>query len=70
MAVREGRVAGLPARVFRISFSGELGYEINVPAHHAAALWQTVSRAGDVFGLVPYGLEALDVLRVSNCKSS
>jgi sarcosine oxidase subunit alpha len=62
--VREGRIADLPARVFRISFSGELGYEVNVPAHQAAALWQAVSRAGDAYGLMPYGLEALDVLRI------
>jgi sarcosine oxidase subunit alpha len=64
LALREGRVAGLPARVFRISFSGELGYEINVPAGYAPALWQAVSRAGDPFDLMPYGLEALDVLRI------
>jgi sarcosine oxidase subunit alpha len=64
LAVREGRIADLPARVFRISFSGELGYEVNVPAHQAAALWQAVSRAGDAYGLMPYGLEALDVLRI------
>jgi len=64
LTVREGRLAGLPARVFRISFSGELGYEINVPASHATALWQAVRRAGDPFGLMPYGLEALDVLRI------
>ncbi len=64
LAVCGGRVAGLPARVFRISFSGELGYEINVPASHATALWNAVRRAGDPFGLMPYGLEALDVLRI------
>jgi sarcosine oxidase subunit alpha len=64
LAVREGRLAGLPARVFRISFSGELGYEINVPTGRATALWQAVRRAGDAFGLMPYGLEALDVLRI------
>jgi sarcosine oxidase subunit alpha len=64
LTVREGRLAGLPARVFRISFSGELGYEINVPASHATALWHAVRRAGDPFGLMPYGLEALDVLRI------
>ena len=62
--VRRTIVADLPARVFRISYSGELGYEINVPAGRAAALWQAVTRAGAPFGLMPYGLEALDVLRI------
>ncbi len=64
MGVREGTVAGIPARVFRISFSGELGYEINVPADFATALWDALDAAGAAFGLMPYGLEALDVLRI------
>ena len=46
LSVREGEVAGLPARVFRVSFSGELGFEINVPAGFASLLWQRVSEAG------------------------
>ncbi len=64
LSVREGEVAGLPARVFRVSFSGELGFEINVPAGFASLLWQRVSEAGRPFGLTPYGLEALDVMRI------
>jgi sarcosine oxidase subunit alpha len=64
MGVREGAVAGIPARVFRISFSGELSYEINVPSDFASALWQALAEAGAPFGLTPYGLEALDVLRI------
>jgi heterotetrameric sarcosine oxidase alpha subunit len=64
MAVREGTLTGLPARVFRISYSGELSYEINIPAGHADALWAAVRAAGAPLGLVPYGLEALDVLRI------
>jgi len=64
LSMREGEVAGLPARVFRVSFSGELGFEINVPAGFASALWQRLSEAGRPLGLAPYGLEALDVMRI------
>ncbi len=63
-SVRQGVVAGLPARVFRVSFSGELGYEINVPAGYADALWDRVMSVGEPFGLMPYGLEALDIMRI------
>jgi sarcosine oxidase subunit alpha len=59
-----GRLAGLPARVFRISYSGELSYEVNVPAGLASRLWQALNLAGSDFDLTPYGLEALDVLRI------
>jgi sarcosine oxidase subunit alpha len=62
--VREGIVAGVPGRIFRISFSGELGYEINVPAGSAAHLWKTLVEHGESCGLMPYGLEALDVMRI------
>jgi len=48
----------------RVSFCGELGFEINVPAGFASTLWQRVSEAGRAFGLAPYGLEALDVMRI------
>ena len=63
MAMREGRVAGLPARVFRVSFSGDLSYEINVPARHGLALWQALMEAGRPHGITPYGTEALHILR-------
>ncbi len=46
MQIRQGRVAGAPARLYRLSFSGELGYEINVPARHGAALWGELIAAG------------------------
>ena len=64
LALREGRIAGLPARVFRVSFSGELGFEVHVPAGYARTLWERVMAAGRPLGLVPYGVEALDVLRI------
>ena len=64
MAWREGRLAGVPARVFRISFSGERAYELYTPADHGVALWQAVIEAGRAHGLVPYGTEAMAVLRI------
>ncbi len=60
---REGRLAGMPARVFRISFSGELSYEIAVPAGHGLALWDRLIEAGAEFGAMPYGTEALHIMR-------
>ena len=59
MAVRTGTILGVPARVFRVSFSGEASYEINVPAHCGLALWQALIAAG----AMPYGTEAMHVLR-------
>ena len=63
MTLREGSVAGIPARIARVSFSGELAYEINVAAWHAVAMWEAIVHAGDAFGIVPYGTEAMHVLR-------
>lgn len=60
---REGALAGIPARVFRISFSGELSYEIAVPASQGLAFWTKLVEAGADFGLMPYGTEALHVMR-------
>ncbi|HEX2889840.1 sarcosine oxidase subunit alpha family protein [Vineibacter terrae] len=64
MSVRCGRVAGLTARVFRLSFSGELSYEINVPAADGPALWQRLLNAGRVDDLMVYGTESMGVLRI------
>jgi sarcosine oxidase subunit alpha len=63
MSVREGRVGEIPARVFRVSFTGELGYEINVPADYGLAVWREVHAAGEPHGITPYGTEAMHVLR-------
>ena len=63
MSWREGTVAGIPARVFRVSFSGELAYEINVAASYGAALWQALMTSGAKYDITPYGTEALHVLR-------
>ncbi len=64
MGVIEAKVAGIPARIFRISFSGELAYEVNVPADQGLALWEALIEAGAPHRIVPYGLEALSVLRI------
>ena len=63
MAVAEGSVAGVPALIFRVSFTGELGYEINVPARHGRAVWDAVCEAGQSLGITPYGTETMHVLR-------
>jgi sarcosine oxidase subunit alpha len=63
MAVREGRAAGAPARVFRVSYTGELSYEVNVPARYGMALWQALLTAGEAYGVTPFGTEAMHVLR-------
>ena len=55
---------GTPARLFRISFSGELAYEIAVPARYGEALMQALMAAGEEFDAVPYGTEALGVMRI------
>ena len=59
----EGSIAGTPARIFRISFSGELSYEIAVPASHGLAFWERLVAAGEPLGAMPYGTECLHVMR-------
>jgi heterotetrameric sarcosine oxidase gamma subunit len=59
----EGTLGGFPARVFRISFSGELSYEVAVPASQGRAFWDALLDAGDDLGVMPYGTEALHVMR-------
>ncbi|MCF3130144.1 sarcosine oxidase subunit alpha family protein [Streptomyces olivochromogenes] len=63
MAWRETTVAGVAARVCRISFSGELAYEINVSPWEARALWEALYEAGAQYGITPYGTETMHVLR-------
>jgi sarcosine oxidase subunit alpha len=63
MTLRETDVAGIPARIFRVSFSGELSYEINVPADHGLHLWEQLIAAGEPFGITSYGTEAMHVMR-------
>jgi sarcosine oxidase, subunit alpha len=64
LAAREGRVAGAPARLMRVGFVGELGYEIHVPASSASTVWQALYEAGLPGGLRPFGVEAQRILRL------
>jgi methylglutamate dehydrogenase subunit C len=64
MAAATATIAGVPGRLFRISFSGELAYELAVPAREAQAVWSAVLAAGAPFGITPYGLDALNTLRI------
>lgn len=63
MSWKEGLVGGVPARVFRISFTGELSYEVNVQADYALGVWEQIIEAGKEFDLTPYGTETMHVLR-------
>jgi sarcosine oxidase, subunit alpha len=63
MSYRNGTVAGVKSRVMRISFSGELAYEVNVPANAGRAVWEALMAAGAEFNITPYGTETMHVLR-------
>lgn len=63
MSVAAARVCGIDARLFRVSFTGELGYEINVPADYGRAVWEAVWAAGRAHGIIAYGTEAMHVMR-------
>ncbi|WP_224814841.1 sarcosine oxidase subunit alpha family protein [Hasllibacter sp. MH4015] len=63
MAMAQGKIGGFDARVFRISFSGELSYEIAVPASQGRAFWDALHEAGAEWNAMPYGTEALHVMR-------
>jgi sarcosine oxidase subunit alpha len=64
MAAAPVRIAGLSGRIFRISFSGELAYELAVPAHFAQTAWTALLAAGAPYSIAPYGLDALNTLRI------
>ena len=63
MRWRDGRVAGLPARVARVSFTGESSFEVSVPSGYGLALWTALMQSGQRYGITPYGTEAMHVLR-------
>jgi sarcosine oxidase subunit alpha len=64
MGAREATVAGIPARLLRVGFVGELGYEIHVPASQGEALWDALMEAGRGAGIRPFGVEAQRCLRL------
>ena len=60
---KAAEVAGVPGRIFRISFTGESSFEINVPAHYGLHVWEALIEAGKEFNITPYGTETMHVLR-------
>lgn len=63
MTWKDVTIQGVPARIYRISFTGELSYEINVPSTYGHWLWTELMDEGDSYGITPYGTEAMHVLR-------
>ncbi len=63
MSAREGRIGEVPVRVARVSFTGELGYEISVPWQYGLSLWNALLEAGKPLGIIPFGIESLMVMR-------
>lgn len=63
MTLREGKIAGVPTRLFRVSFTGELGFEVNVPSGDGLKVWKAIWEQGQKHGAVVYGTETLHVLR-------
>ncbi|MBX9710178.1 MAG: (2Fe-2S)-binding protein [Xanthobacteraceae bacterium] len=64
LAVRAGHLAGIPVRVLRVGFVGELGFEIHCPSAYGGGLWDRLFEAGQPFGIKPFGVEAQRVLRL------
>lgn len=64
MGVRQGGLAGIPMRILRVGFVGELGFEIHCPSGMGEALWDRLMTAGESFGIMPFGVEAQRVLRL------
>ncbi|MEW5620761.1 2Fe-2S iron-sulfur cluster-binding protein [Pseudomonas putida] len=64
LGVRQGNVAGIAARILRVGFVGELGYEVHVPARHAERLWDALMQAGAGLGIRPFGVETQRLLRL------
>jgi sarcosine oxidase subunit alpha len=63
MAVREGSICGVETRLFRVSFTGELGFEVNVPADYGRGVWEEIWAEGRKYQACAYGTEAMHVLR-------
>ena len=63
MALRIGHICGVPVRLFRVSFTGELGFEVNIPASQGAMVWDAIYARATTLGGVPYGTDAMHVLR-------
>jgi len=64
MGLVDAKLGDIPARIYRISFSGELAYEVNVESNYGLHLWKKIMETGSEFGVQPYGTEALATLRI------
>lgn len=64
MAIRHGRVGEVPVMVTRLSFSGELAYEVYCGAHHGLFVWNAILESGSLHAITPYGTEAMGTLRI------
>ena len=64
MSVRSVLLDGVPIRIFRVSFTGEVSYELNIPADYAESLWQSLLELGSEDNITPLGMEALNILRI------
>ncbi len=64
MTAREGRIDDVPVRIMRVSFTGELSYEVSVPWRYGAAFWQRLLAEGKDLGITPFGIEALMIMRI------
>ena len=63
MTVKSATLAGMPVQLFRVSFSGELAFEVNIDSNYAFDMWQAIAAAGEEFDITPYGTETMHVLR-------
>lgn len=63
MTLKDGKVAGVDARILRVSFTGESSFEINVPSRYGQYMWEQIMQAGVDFDIIPFGTEALHILR-------
>jgi sarcosine oxidase subunit alpha len=63
MCVKDAQLADVAVQLFRVSFSGELAFEVNVDSRYAAEMWRSIASAGEEFGITPYGTETMHVLR-------
>src|SRR5258708_32331513 len=64
MHARQGMVAGAPALLLRVGFTGELGYEIHVPSGFGLQVWEALMNAGKAYNIKPFGVEAPRILRL------
>jgi sarcosine oxidase subunit alpha len=63
MSIADASICGVPMRLMRVSFTGELGFEVNVPSGYGRMVWEAIWERGKTHGIVPYGTETMHVLR-------